>query len=85
MLTRVASYGLVHHDAQMSVRTQRGDSIGSVCSSPEEIRSPGSRDSDGMRKEEWVVSQCGNYFSFPSFEDFEDYREDEERRDSTVT
>jgi len=33
---------------------------------------------------EIAVSQCGNYFSFPSFEDFEDYHERDGREESGV-
>lgn len=47
----------------------------SSCSSPGQ--SPEER-----RKEpfEIVISQSGNYYSFPSFEDFEEWKEEEERR-----
>lgn len=50
--------------------------MGSFCESPVEERRM-------ERKEpfEIVISQCGNYFSFPSFEYFEDYQESQERID----
>lgn len=75
LLTRVASYS----SAQMQ-GYEHGSGHRSVCSSPG--TSPSSSHSGhGERKEpfEIVISQCGNYFSFPSFEDFEEYHEHEER------
>jgi len=85
LLTRVASYS----SAQMEYGVRNGgnagkrQSVGSFCESPVEARSPESSGMHMERKEpfEIVISQCGNYFSFPSFEYFEDYQESQERID----
>jgi len=80
LLTRVASYS----SAQMGYGGNSGKRqiVDSFCESPVEARSSGSSGM-GERKEpfEIVISQCGNYFSFPSFEYFEDYQENGERID----
>jgi len=85
LLTRVASYS----SAQMGYGGGNGggngkrQSVGSFCESPVESRSPESNGMHMERKEpfEIVISQCGNYFSFPSFEYFEDYQESPDRID----
>ncbi|KAE9374821.1 hypothetical protein N431DRAFT_438225 [Stipitochalara longipes BDJ] len=83
LLTRVASYS----SAQMGYGGGNGggkrQSVGSFCESPVDSRSPESNSMGMERKEpfEIVISQCGNYFSFPSFEYFEDYQEQGERID----
>ncbi|KAH8794848.1 hypothetical protein BGZ57DRAFT_325394 [Hyaloscypha finlandica] len=85
LLTRVASYS----SAQMGYGGGNGgsggkrQSVGSFCESPVESRSPEANGMHMERKEpfEIVISQCGNYFSFPSFEYFEDYQESQERID----
>jgi len=83
LLTRVASYS----SAQMgygggngSGKRQSVGSVGSFCESPVDSRSPESGSMERKEPFEIVISQCGNYFSFPSFEYFEDYQ-DQERID----
>jgi len=83
LLTRVASYSSAQMSGYGGVNGGKRQSVGSFCESPVEARSPESAGMGCERKEpfENVISQCGNYYSFPSFEYFEDYQENEERID----
>ncbi|PSS10613.1 hypothetical protein M430DRAFT_21967 [Amorphotheca resinae ATCC 22711] len=69
ILTRVASYSTAQHEYAMS------SSPHSTCSSPEQ-RSPGSAGLGGRKEPfEVAIQQCGNYYSFPSFEGFQGFLE----------
>jgi len=84
LLTRVASYSSAHQQSyQVGTPNAHAHrpSVGSICSNPEDQRSPESASMERKEPFEIVISQCGNYFSFPSFEYFEDYQEGEERID----